>query len=299
MSTPSPDIPLLCTICSSRVPEPNVTPPARGRPGERVAGILREGGIALGSYVGPFGGPAMIEIIGLAGFDAAFIDLEHNAFDLGEVRSMILAAEVVGITAMIRTPGLDTGLILRLLDYGAGGIYVPHVTSAADARAVVDAARYPPIGDRGLLPTSRAARYGSLGLTEHLRRAREEVVLGVMIEDAAGVDRIEEIASVEGLDLIAIGPTDLSRSLGVLGQPNDPKLEAAISRVLAAIRSAGIARPAMPVAHASYPRSVAELVALGVGYANCGPGPEARLLAALAAQVKDLRSQALSAGAPR
>jgi 4-hydroxy-2-oxoheptanedioate aldolase len=134
-------------------------------------------------------------------------------------------------------------------------------------------------------------------MTEHVRRAREEVVLAVMIEDAAGVDRIEEIASVKGLDLIAIGPTDLSRSLGVLGAPDDPKLHAAVTRVVDAIRSAGIARPAMPVAHASYPRSVAELVALGVGYANCGPAPEARLIGSLTAQVKDLRSQALSTGA--
>ena len=239
----------------------------------------------------------MIELIGLAGFDAAFIDLEHNAFDLGEVRSMILAAEVVGITAMIRTSGLETGLILRLLDYGAGGIYLPHVTSAANARALVDAARYPPVGDRGLLPMSRAARYGALDMTEHQRRARDEVVLAVMIEDAAGVDRIDEIASVKGLDLIAIGPTDLSRSLGVLGQPDHPTLHDAITRVLDAIRSAAIVRPAMPVAHPSYARTMAELAALGVGYANCGPGPESRLLGSLTAQVKDLRSQ-FSAGAP-
>lgn len=254
----------------------------------RVGRIIRDGGLALGSYVGPFGGPPLVEIIGLAGFDAAFIDLEHNAFDLADLRAMVLAADVVGITAMVRPPGLDPALILRLLDWGAGGIYVPHVTSADDARAVVAATRYPPLGDRGLLPTTRAARYGTVAVGDHLRRARQDVVVAIMVEDAVAVDRIEEIVEVDGIDLIAIGPTDLSRSLGVLDRPNAPTLTEAIDRVLRAIRAGGRARPALPIAHPSYPRTVSELVALGVAYSNCGPGPESRLLRSLSEQRSSL-----------
>ncbi len=117
----------------------------------RVKRILREGGLALGTHTGGIADPQIVEIIGLAGFDAAFIDLEHTSFDLHDVQRMVVMAERVGITPIVRTPGFDPAFILRLLDIGVAGIQVPqHVGDAATARAAVRAVRYMPDGERGL-----------------------------------------------------------------------------------------------------------------------------------------------------
>jgi 4-hydroxy-2-oxoheptanedioate aldolase len=98
----------------------------------RVKGILREGGLALGTYVGGIADPQIVEIIGHAGYDAAFIDMEHTSFDLRDVQLMVMAAERVGITPLVRTPGFDPAFILRLLDMGVQGVQCR--TSATRAR---------------------------------------------------------------------------------------------------------------------------------------------------------------------
>ena len=106
----------------------------------RVKRILREGGLALGTHVGGIPDPQIVEIIGLAGFDAAFIDMEHTTLDLHDVQACVMAAERVGITPIVRTPGFDPAFILRLLDMGVQGIQVPHVSDPETARRAVEAA---------------------------------------------------------------------------------------------------------------------------------------------------------------
>src|SRR5712671_7929189 len=133
----------------------------------RVRRILQEGGLALGTHVGGIADPQIVEIIGLVGFDAAFIDMEHTSFDLHDVQAMVMAAERVGVTPIVRTPGFDPAFILRLLDMGVQGIQVPHVDSAETARAAVNSVRYPPLGDRGMAGSTRAADYGKVPLSEH------------------------------------------------------------------------------------------------------------------------------------
>src|SRR5271155_3523422 len=245
----------------------------------RVKRILREGGLALGTHVGGIPDPQIVEIIGLAGFDAAFIDMEHTSFDLHDVQAMVMAAERVGITPIVRTPGFDPAFVLRLLDMGVQGVQVPHVGSAEMARAAVRAVRYPPQGERGMAAGSRAAEYGRIPLVEHMAQSNREILLACMIEDMAAVERIDEIAAVEGVDLLAVGPSDLSRSLGISSEPDHPRLVAAIGRVREAVkRGPAGARLALPLNHASFPRNAAQLRALGAGYTNCAPSPEARLL---------------------
>src|SRR5262249_43305907 len=109
----------------------------------RAKRIINEGGLALGTHVGGIADPQIVEIIGLAGFDAAFIDMEHTSFDLHDVQSMVMAAERAGVTPIVRTPGFDPAFILRLLDMGVQGVQVPHVSSVETARAAVAAVRYP------------------------------------------------------------------------------------------------------------------------------------------------------------
>jgi len=255
----------------------------------RVKRILSEGGLALGTHVGGIADPQIVEIIGLAGFDAAFIDMEHTSFDLRDIQLMVMAAERVGVTPIVRTPGFDPAFILRLLDMGVQGIQVPHVSSAETAREAVKAVRYPPQGERGIAAASRAADFGKTRLLDHMAASNREITLACMIEDMEAVEHIDEIAAVDGVDLLAVGPSDLSRSLGVSGQPDHPKLVEAIYRVRDAVRRSNIARLAIPLAHAAFPRNAAQLKELGVGYTNCAPTPEVRLLHSLQAQAEEAR----------
>src|SRR3954464_12465719 len=149
----------------------------------RVKRMMRNGGLALGTHVGGIADPQIVEIIGLAGFDAAFIDMEHTSFDLPDVQASVLPAEPPGITPIVRTPGFDPAFILRLLDMGVQGIQVPHVNSAAEARAAVKAVRYAPLGERGMMAGSRAADYGRVPAAEHMAASNREITLAIMIEE--------------------------------------------------------------------------------------------------------------------
>src|SRR6267142_5655823 len=169
----------------------------------RVKRILSEGGLALGTHVGGIADPQMVELIGLAGFDAAFIDMEHTSFDLHDVQLAVMAAERVGITPIVRTPGFDPAFILRLLDMGVQGIQVPHISDARAAREAVKAVRYAPLGDRGMAGASRASEFGKIPLKEHMEQSNREITLAVMIEDLPALEDIDAIAAVEGIDIIA------------------------------------------------------------------------------------------------
>ena len=256
----------------------------------RVKRILREGGLAMGTYVGGIADPQVVEIIGHAGFDAAFIDLEHTSFDLRDVQLMVMAAERVGITPIVRTPGFDPAFVLRLLDMGVQGIQLPHIRDAQAARAAVRAVRYAPLGDRGMAGATRASDYGKLPLAEHMEESNREITLAVMIEDLPALDEIDAIASTAGIDLVAVGPSDLSRALGVSGTADHPALAAAIDRVAEAVKKGGVARLALPMSHPAFPRNAAQLRALGVGYCNCAPAPEVRMLRSMEAQVAEARA---------
>ena len=188
----------------------------------RVKKVIKEGRLALGSYVS-FADPAVIEIIGLAGFDAAFIDMEHTSFDLNLVEQMIRAADLAEVTSVIRVLDNDAKLILRILEMGGQGIIVPHVDGVEGARKAVDAVRYAPMGQRGGAGSTRAAGYGSVPWREHVETSNQEVMLSLMLEDEKGLDDAEQIAAMEGVDLVALGPTGLSETLGVT-DPKDPRL---------------------------------------------------------------------------
>src|SRR5215470_15364913 len=257
----------------------------------RVKRILTEGGLALGTHVGGIADPQIVEIIGLAGFDAAFIDMEHTSFDLRDIQQMVMAAERVGITPIVRTPGFDPAFILRLLDMGVQGIQVPHISDAKAAREAVKAVRYPPLGERGMAGASRASDYGKIPLREHMERSNREITLAVMIEDLPALADIDAIASTEGIDIVAVGPSDMSRALGVSGTSAHPKLVDVIHRVADAVKRGGIERLALPMNHPAYPLDAAQLRALGVGYCNCAPAPEVRMLKSMQAQVAEGRAK--------
>ena len=241
----------------------------------RVKKLTREGKLALGTYVS-LADPQVVEIIGLAGFDAAFIDMEHTSFELGLIERMITAAELVGITPIVRVPDNDEKLILRILDMGAQGIIIPHVDGVHGARQAVAAVRYAPVGDRGGAGGTRAARFGTMSWTDHVRTSNEEILLSVMAEDAHAISEVAEIAALDGVDLVALGPTDLSQTLGVT-DPADPRLRAQVEEIAETVKQVGKAKLQIPMNHPAFPLGPQELLELGVGYTHVAPPPPALL----------------------
>ena len=255
----------------------------------RVRTKMKQGKLAIGTYVN-LADPALVEIIGLSGFDAAFIDMEHTAFDLALVEEMIRTCDLVGITSLVRVPDNNPKTILRVLEMGALGVQVPHIASREDAISAVKAARYAPLGERGMGGSTRAARYGLVPLKEHTASSNAEVLLAVMVEDEKAISELSEIASVDGLDLIAIGPSDLSQALGVT-DPKDPRLKRTIDNIAKTLKKVGKARMTFPLNHSSYPLNAAELQKMGVAYGNCGPADVQRLMRSYREQVKEIQTQ--------
>lgn len=205
----------------------------------RFRELLARGEKPLGIFVG-LSDPAIVEILGHAGFDFCIIDTEHLPLDFGDVQNLVRAAEVVGITPLVRVSENNPKFILRVLETGAAGIMVPHVKDAADAERAVRAVKYLPRGSRSVHGAVRAADYGRVPLQEHLAASNVGTIVIVQIEEREAVDRIEEIVRVPDLDSLFVGPVDLSTSYGVPGQLQDPQVTASMERVVKATREAGL-----------------------------------------------------------
>ncbi len=153
--------------------------------------------------------PVVVEIMALAGYDMLVIDAEHGALDRSAVDLLVLAGRAVGMPMVVRVPTGSPDWILTVLDCGAAGIMVPHVNSAADAERLVRSSRYGP-GGRGFAGTTRAAGYSGRTMADHLRMAADETVLMCQIEDPEGARAFEEIAAVDGVDMLFVGRADLA-----------------------------------------------------------------------------------------
>ena len=260
----------------------------------RIKQVMRDGGLALVSHVG-FADPAVVEIIAKAGFDGAFIDMEHSVFDLQTVGEMIRVADLCDITPVVRVPDENPKTILRVLDMGAQGIQVPHIAGAEGARKAVEAVRYPPIGDRGGAGSTRAAGYGSVPWVEHMKTSNEEILLIVMTEDKQSLADIADIAAVDGVDLIALGPTDISTALGMT-DPSDPKLKQTFEELAAKVKAVGKAGVYIPVNHASCRFTPQDLLAMGVNYSSVAPAPPTIVLNVLKTSAHHIREEGAKAG---
>ena len=255
----------------------------------RVKKVMSQGKLALGTYV-TFADPQVVEIIGLAGFDAAFIDMEHTTFDLNLITEMIRAADLVGVTSIVRVPDNDEKLILRLLDAGAEGIIIPHVDGLEGAKRAVEAVRYAPLGHRGGAAGTRAARFGSVGWDDHIQQSNQQVLLSVMTEDERGINDIEQIAALEGIDLVSIGPTDFSEYMGIR-DPGSQVLRDEIKKLADKIKGIGKAKMQIPMNHAALPLGPRELLDLGVGYTHVAPPPTAVLMRSLRDRLQSIRQE--------
>ncbi len=180
---------------------------------------------------------ALVEMSALVGMDFVVIDTEHGPGDQIPLTHHLMAAAAAGIPALVRIG--DPSEILRVLDLGAAGVIAPHISTVAEAEAIVRAAHYPPRGQRGFATYTRSGRHGLIGTDEHLHRAANGTAVVVMIEDGAGVLAAQDIAAVDGVDGLFVGPADLAVALGFPGQQSVPPVAAAIQQVHAGARLAG------------------------------------------------------------
>jgi len=239
------------------------------------AALANPDGPALGTWVKL---PVMesMELVALAGFDFAVIDLEHSAMSIETAYGLIGTALFAGVSPIVRIPALDGGIVQRLLDAGAEGIMLPHVDTVEQAQAAVSALRFPPIGTRGVGSTSRAGAWGAMSRADYIRYGQEEVVLIAQIESGLGARNAGAIAAVPGVDCLLIGAADLSTVEG--GTESSPHvielIEAAVRDTLAV---------GVPIGNAGAPTAAHVQAAVDAGYSFTVMGNDASMLGAAAA----------------
>lgn len=242
------------------------TPEAvQARGGRPVAGMFLSSGDVTAA-----------EICAGAGLDYLLIDGEHAPLSLEGILAQLRVISGTGTLSLVRVPALDEVIIKQVLDLGAQNVLVPMVHTAQDAEAAVRAMHYPPKGVRGV--GSALARSGRWNRTSgYLQDAGEQVTLFVQIESAAGVENAAAIAAVDGVDGIFIGPSDLSATMGLIGQQAHPDVVAAVKKVIAEVKAAGkiVGVNAFVQAHAEdYVEAGADFVNVGADVALLARGSE-------------------------
>ncbi|SEG16261.1 HpcH/HpaI aldolase family protein [Nitrosomonas ureae] len=197
---------------------------------------LNRSELTIGSWI-TLGHPSIAEIMAAAGFDWLVLDMEHSVLELSEVQSIIQVLDGKQCPAIVRLTSNHPDQIKRVMDAGATGIMVPMIKCAADAKAAVDGAYYPPRGQRGV-GLARAQGYGN-SFQAYRQWLEENAVIVVMIEHIDAVRAIDSILEVSGVDAYIIGPYDLSGSMGRPGDLDHPDVQAAIAQVFEAGRRAG------------------------------------------------------------
>ncbi len=204
--------------------------------------VLSEGRVAFGATT-QIPATALVEILGLVGYDFTMIDCEHGMFDMQTAGELVRAAHGAKITPVVRLQKNDPSQILKALDMGAQGVIIPHISSKAEISQAVEASKY--WGKRGACPLVRAAGYGLWDWQTVQELADQETMVIPLIEDLHAARQINEIISVPGIDIVFIGPFDMSVSAGFQGDVRHPQVLEALDNILEACKAQGI-----PVMHA-------------------------------------------------
>jgi 4-hydroxy-2-oxoheptanedioate aldolase len=201
---------------------------------------IKSGDTVFGTFM-KLPSPQIVEILGLAGLDFAIFDTEHGPLTFESIEMLIQAAEVSGISPIVRVYENDSSLIARALDLGAKGVLVPHISTAGDAKQLVEASRFHPEGNRGICRYVRAAGFSSIERHEYFKMANEETLTAAIIEGVEGVTNLASILEVPGIDLVFVGPYDLSQALGVPGEVDSAIVTKAMNDIAQRTQSKKIA----------------------------------------------------------
>jgi len=231
-----------------------------------------------------------IEIAGIAkacGFDSLYVDLEHCSFSMQTTSQICMAALDVGVTPFVRVPSYEPEFVSRALDGGALGVIAPHISGRADAERVVANAKFPPHGSRSVSVGTPHLRFRHWLLGEARRVLNQETTVVAMIETPDALAKADEIAGVEGVDIVMIGTNDLCAEMGIDGQFEHQKVKDAYAQVIEACRKHG--RAAGIGGLASRPKLMAEFVAAGALYVSSG-ADLSFVLASGAARLQEIRA---------
>jgi len=220
----------------------------------RVKQKITLGEVAVG-VMGPGMSPDLVDVLGPLGFDAVWLEGEHGPVDFGDIADLTRAADLWGMTSIVRVNENRYGPIYRTLDLGAQGVCVPHVNTREEAQAVADAAKFLPLGKRGIA-TSRQG----YGVSNFLEAANDQSLAMILIEDIVAVENLDEILEVEGVDLFYVAPGDLGQSLGYMDRSH-PEVLDTVDRALKTIVASG--RPAGTLVTTE---SIARYIDLGVNF---------------------------------
>lgn len=230
-----------------------------------------------------------------AGFDAFYMDLEHCTASLAETGEICATATAIGLPALVRVPAHDDPAIAKLLDAGAAGIIAPHVDTAAQARVVVEACTFAPLGKRSASGPAFQFAYASMPLAEQAKQVNETTLVVVMLETALAIRNAREIAAVPGVDMLLIGTNDLGLDIGIPGDYGAAPIEDAYRTVGEACREHG---KTLGIAGIGDRDVLARYVALGARFISAGTDA-GFLLAGMRSRVGDLRTFPSHAGGER
>jgi 2-dehydro-3-deoxyglucarate aldolase/4-hydroxy-2-oxoheptanedioate aldolase len=206
----------------------------------RIKDILAADRVVRVASMSPFIGAALTEMLALhGGFDALWLDHEHGGVSLAAVEETARAAEAAGLDTFVRLAATDYATVMRFLEVGAGGVMAAQVRTADEVEQIVGWVKFPPRGRRGLNGGNRDGRYGLTPLAEYTAQANRDSFVAIQIENDEALANVEAIAAVPDVDLLLIGPADLSSFLGLTGQFDHPKMLAAYDRIADACASAG------------------------------------------------------------
>jgi 4-hydroxy-2-oxoheptanedioate aldolase len=235
--------------------------------------------------------PEIARMAASAGFDTLYIDVEHNGFSWDTTGLICQAALAAGITPFVRVPNTAPENVAGALNGGALGIIAPHVRSAEDARRVVSAAKFPPLGERGAAGQLPHLQFRTFPAAKANPALDEATTVMVMMETLEALEHVEEIAAVEGMDMMMIGTSDLTAEMGIAGQFDDPRVRAAYERAITACRKHG--KHVGVGGLAGRPDLVAEYVRMGARYVSTGTdlGFLMSICTQKAQQVHDLKTR--------
>jgi 2-keto-3-deoxy-L-rhamnonate aldolase RhmA len=236
--------------------------------GPRLKERLAQGQLTRVYGLGQLCHPKLVEMVGLhGGHHAVWLDQEHAGLTIAQIEEATRAARASGLDSFVRLTATDYATVMRPLEAGAGGIMAAQVRSAREAEQIVQWARFHPRGLRGVNASGVDGRYGSMPLAEYLQQANATTFIAIQIEHADAVAEVEKIAAVPDVDVLFIGPADLSQSLGIPGQWDDPRLWQAFERVAQAARAHGLHWAILPPTPAIARRCVAmgcRMLSLGI-----------------------------------
>lgn len=190
--------------------------------------------------IGRMHNPNIVQYLGMTGdFDGFWIDVEHAGFTVNEIEAAVAAGRAHGLESFVRVPPTDYATVTRCFESGAMGVMAAQITSAAQAEEFVRWSKFAPRGRRGLNPMGYDGRYGTIPMAEFTERANRETMVGVQIETAQAVDEVDAIAAIDGVDMLFVGPSDLSQALGVIGDFMHERCLSAVDEIAAACRNHG------------------------------------------------------------